>query len=91
MSRLQWFLNNYKKNFIIALSIFLIVSTLLILSMLIEKMSFIWNYLDYILILRKISQYVLIALGLYLLFRPWIKWVNNYWEDTKNVKIWLMG
>ena len=38
-----------------------------------------------------ILYYGWIILILYLIFRPWTKWANIYWEDTTNVKIWFLG
>ncbi|EKD65835.1 MAG: hypothetical protein ACD_49C00082G0009 [uncultured bacterium (gcode 4)] len=72
-----------KRLFVITLVIYIIMNILLLLSMFIEELSFISNFI----ILMPISNYILIILVLYLSIRPWTKWANDFWDDTGNVKI----
>ncbi len=47
--------------------------------------------LDILILARDYIRYGIIALGLYLMFRPGTKWKNEYGDDTSNVKIWFLG
>lgn len=88
--------HDFNNNWIITKNIFLGLFTIFMMTSLwinlylIIDLSFIDNFLNIIMKLRTFSQIWFVIIGLYLLFRPWTKWKNDYWDDTTNVKIWLM-
>jgi len=69
--------------------IYFIIKLLLAWYMLID-LSFLDSVLNILFILNNILKIWLVILWLYLLFKSWNKWKNNYWDDTSNVKIGLM-
>jgi len=77
------------KNIFLWLFITFIITSLLLIYLIVD-LSFLYNFSNIIIILSNLSKAWLVIIGLYLLFRPWTKWKNDYWDDTNNVKIGLM-
>jgi uncharacterized membrane protein YhaH (DUF805 family) len=79
-----------EKNIFLGLyGVFFLIAILIVVQLFLMENEFI--PLDFLLWGRKIVRYVIIFLGLYLLFRPWTKWKNEYWDDAANVKISFLG
>lgn len=88
--------HDFNDNWIITKNIFLwffctlIVANLSLVLFLITELSFLDNIIGIAMILKLIWTLWIIILWLYLLFRPWTKWKNDYWDDTTNIQIWLI-
>lgn len=81
--------HDFNNDWVITRNVFLgiFVIYVLITLYLIADLSFIDSFLNVIVILWGLSKIWLIVLWLYLIFRPWTKWKNDYWDDTTNVKL----
>ena len=78
------------RNIFLWLFIAFIATSLTLASSFFVDLWFSISCFNLVIKLRTISQVWLLLIWLYLLFRRWTKWKNEYWDDTSNVKIWLM-
>ncbi len=85
--------HDFNNNGILAKKIFFVLfSTYVILVLLLITYIFTLNLTIYEIINPIINplKIIIVIFYLYLLLRPWNKWPNNYWDDTSNIKLWLL-
>jgi hypothetical protein len=75
-----------KKIFFILFIVFVILVLLLITYIFTENLKL----YDIFLPILNTFKIIITIFYLYLWLRPWTKWPNEYWDDTSNVKLWLL-